>query len=202
MSELYDSRPDTQAHICEVRERLGVVIGELECRAVLHDESKLKEPEKSVFDEMTAKLKDSTYGSDEYKGFLAAMKPALDHHYAHNSHHPEHYRWGCPVCGTRVSPAEYGAAPQGPNESGVRYCPKCCRHGMLYESELVDDPVGGIRGMCLLDVIEMLCDWKAATMRHADGDLAKSIEINQKRFGYSDELKAILANTAARMGWL
>lgn len=49
--------------------------------------------------------------------------------------------------------------------------------------------------MSLLDIVEMLCDWKAATMRHADGDIRKSIEINQKRFGYSDELKQILINT-------
>ncbi len=55
--------------------------------------------------------------------------------------------------------------------------------------------VNGINGMCLLDLIEMLCDWKAATLRHADGDILKSIEINQKRFGYSDELKQILLNT-------
>jgi hypothetical protein len=60
----------------------------------------------------------------------------------------------------------------------------------------------GIRGMSLLDVIECLCDWKAATLRHNDGDIRKSIEINQKRFGYSDELKAILVNTARERGWL
>jgi hypothetical protein len=53
----------------------------------------------------------------------------------------------------------------------------------------------GIRGMDLVDVVEMLCDWKAATMRHNNGDIRKSIEINQKRFGYSDELKQIFLNT-------
>ena len=53
----------------------------------------------------------------------------------------------------------------------------------------------GCKDMNLLDIIEMLCDWKAATMRHADGDIRKSLEINQKRFGYSDELKNLMANT-------
>lgn len=53
----------------------------------------------------------------------------------------------------------------------------------------------GISGMTLIDLIEMMCDWKAATMRHNDGNIEKSIEINQKRFGYSDELKQILLNT-------
>jgi len=49
--------------------------------------------------------------------------------------------------------------------------------------------------MNLIDIIEMICDWYAATKRHADGDIMKSIEINQKRFGYGDELKQIFTNT-------
>lgn len=53
----------------------------------------------------------------------------------------------------------------------------------------------GIKGMNLIDLLEMICDWKAASERHADGDIYKSIELNQKRFGYSDELKNILKNT-------
>lgn len=53
----------------------------------------------------------------------------------------------------------------------------------------------GIQGMDLIDLLEMICDWKASTERHEDGDIRKSLEINQKRFGYSDELKAILLNT-------
>lgn len=53
----------------------------------------------------------------------------------------------------------------------------------------------GIRGMNLLDVIEMFCDWKAATMRHDDGDINKSIEINKERFNMSDDLTEIFKNT-------
>ncbi len=59
----------------------------------------------------------------------------------------------------------------------------------------------GIRGMSLFDVIEMLLDWKAATERHTTGDILKSIEQNQQRFGYSDDIKAIFLNTANEMGW-
>lgn len=53
----------------------------------------------------------------------------------------------------------------------------------------------GIIDMDLVDLIEMMCDWKAATLRHNDGDIYKSIELNQNRFGYSDELKQIFKNT-------
>lgn len=55
--------------------------------------------------------------------------------------------------------------------------------------------MNGIQDMSLVDLIEMLCDWKAATLRHDNGDIIKSLEINQKRFGFSDELKKILKNT-------
>ena len=53
----------------------------------------------------------------------------------------------------------------------------------------------GISGMDLVDLIEMISDWKAATLRHANGDIYKSIEINQGRFKYGDELKQIFLNT-------
>jgi hypothetical protein len=192
---MYDSTTDTLNHIGQVGCFLVRFVAALTRRAVMHDRSKLASPEKETFDEFTPKLRDSTYGSDEYRSFTAAMKPALDHHYAANSHHPEHYCWHCPVCGLQINDDAAKTAPQGPNDSGKRYCPRCCRIGMLYESELMEKPERGIRGMSLLDVVEMLCDWRAATMMHADGDIRKSIEINQKRFGYSDDLKAILLNT-------
>jgi hypothetical protein len=148
----YDSRRDTLAHIDRVRELLDSVRGNLWQRGARHDDSKLVDPEKAIFDEYTPKLKGTTYGSDEYKSYLAAMKPALDHHYGANAHHPEHH-------------------------------------------------ADGVAGMSLLDLIEMFADWKAATERHADGDLGRSIEVNKGRFGIGDQLAAILANTKREMGW-
>jgi hypothetical protein len=141
-----DSRVATYEHIHDVQRHLMRFVTDLQRRLLAHDRSKLASPEVEAFDEFTPKLAASTYGSEEYKGHLAAMRPALEHHYAANSHHPEHY-------------------------------------------------AGGIRGMSLMDLVEMLCDWKAATLRHADGDIGRSIELNQQRFGYTDELKQILLNT-------
>jgi len=59
----------------------------------------------------------------------------------------------------------------------------------------------GIAGMTLMDLAEMFCDWKAATERHKDGDLERSIEINTKRFGISPQLRAILRNTMVYLDW-
>ena len=49
--------------------------------------------------------------------------------------------------------------------------------------------------MTLVDLVEMLCDWAAATERHADGDIIKSLEINGERFGMTEQLATILENT-------
>ena len=54
----------------------------------------------------------------------------------------------------------------------------------------------GIDDMNLVDIIEMICDWKAASERQKDGNLLKSIEQNVSRFGYDDQLKRIFTNTA------
>ena len=94
---MYDSTEDTKQHIRRVQELVSRCCAELTTISVVHDASKLSETEKHVFDQFTPKLKESTYGSDEYKGFLEAMKPALEHHYARNRHHPEHFDSG--VCG-------------------------------------------------------------------------------------------------------
>lgn len=144
--QTYDSIPDTLRHIEQVQIYLSVCIDRLQARMVAHDLSKLQEPERSMFDKYTPLLRETTYGSDEYKAHLQAMGIALQHHYQENDHHPEHFE-------------------------------------------------NGIEDMHMFQLIEMLCDWIAASKRHADGDMVKSLEINQKRFNISPELQKLLVNT-------
>ena len=82
---------ETQKHIESVRKYIRFMIDKLDNRGVKHDSSKLESPEVELFAEVTPKLAETTYGSDEYNGFLEKLKPALDHHYASNRHHPEHF---------------------------------------------------------------------------------------------------------------
>lgn len=140
-----ESKFKTIRHIETVRNFLNVVIRDLMERGELHDQSKLQNPEAEIFDVYTSKLRDCEYGSEEYKTFLAEMKPALDHHYAKNRHHPEHFN--------------------------------------------------SIDEMNLIDLVEMLMDWYAASLRHNSGNIRKSIELNKKRFNMSDDLYKILLNT-------
>lgn len=59
----------------------------------------------------------------------------------------------------------------------------------------------GVAGMSLLDILEMLCDWKAAGERYKDGSIAQSLAHNRERFKISDQLFAILENTVRELGW-
>lgn len=90
----YDSTAETLKHIKRVGELLIDASTEILERAKTHDESKLKEPEKSAFDEVTPLLKDLKFGTEEYRESTRSIKPALDHHYSVNSHHPQHYENG------------------------------------------------------------------------------------------------------------
>ena len=62
--------------------------------------------------------------------------------------------------------------------------------------------IEGIDGMTLVDLIEMLADWKAATERVKDGSLSESLKIQKARFGMTDQLYNILENTAEDKVWI
>lgn len=87
----YDSTSETLKHIRLVNKELTDFSIELIKRAQEHDESKLHDPEKELFDEMTPILETLEYGTENYKNALDKLKPALDHHYSNNSHHPQYY---------------------------------------------------------------------------------------------------------------
>ena len=328
----YDSSKETLEHIQVVRNGIGRAVSELMHRAEIHDVTKMGENEKPIFDEFTGKLKGSTYGSDEYKGFLKAMEPALKHHYASHRHHPEHgftdEIWK-DICGfedshevsnfgrirskdryvsrnntdllkkgqfitLNVTPKGYlrfqitshgkrnnllvhravaesfiGPPPQEDyqinhkdgdkknnhisnlewvtqsenmnhayendlKQSCPKYLVECeelnlCTIGMdemakraskaigktvrpsgiwrvahnggshcglSFTASLLKEHNSDLKHMDFIDILEMMIDWYSATKRHDDGDIYKSIELNQKRFKYSDDVKASMVRTA------
>ena len=147
MMKKYDSRTDTQNHIGMVKVITEALSSELYNRGIIHDESKLSDPEKETFDRVTPLLKSLTYGSGDYKAALESMGDALEHHYKNNRHHPEHFK-------------------------------------------------RGISGMNIVDLVEMFCDWCAATERHDDGSIGRSISQQARRFEFGPVLANIFLNTA------
>jgi hypothetical protein len=137
----------TQKHRAEVNNILHCVSNQLRSRGREHDKSKLSNKELPYFAE-AQELKTLKYGSKKYFDSLAKLKPALDHHYKNNRHHPEHHE-------------------------------------------------NGINDMTIVDVIEMLCDWLAATLRHDDDhNIFKSINFNRTRFKIKKDMSQIMWNTA------
>ena len=124
-------------------------INELLDRKNSHDRSKLEYPEKQDFDKYTQKLRELSYGSEEYRESLYQLRNALSHHYRYNRHHPEHFG-------------------------------------------------NGIYGMTIMDLTEMICDWKASSERQDDGDVFSGILKSKERFNYDNKMVKILSNTAEK----
>lgn len=70
------------------------------------------------------------------------------------------------------------------------------------------DPTA-VSKMSAMALIEMICDWRAAserTKQRADGDeylkrsFAEGLAYNQERFGYSDDVASIIRATALELG--
>lgn len=150
--DLERSRQETLEHIRKVQARINEVQTNLYERAQQHDLSKLREPELRGYAALQTRLAAVEYGTDEYRAALAAAQPTIQHHYAENDHHPEHW----------------------PN---------------------------GVADMSLLALIEMLCDWKAASERTKQGSIGRSLEVNADRFGLDAQLASILRATVAELGW-
>lgn len=85
---------ETVKHIQRVQFFLYLMIEELDKWAREHDQSKLESPEAEIFGQWTPELSKIEYMSPEYKTLMEKVCPAIDHHYANNRHHPEHWPKG------------------------------------------------------------------------------------------------------------
>lgn len=90
--------------------------------------------------------------------------------------------------------------------------------GLTFEGTLLAEARRSmITKMSLMDLVEMICDWYAASQRlrkptpsppgqkevpQYTNDFERSILLNQERFGYSDEVREILMNTARELGFI
>ncbi len=137
-----------KAHIGRVGDNMTCISQNIMQRGIVHDKSKLEDFELPYHKELIEEFGKHPFGSVGYDETKKKLGPAINHHFKHNRHHPEHF-------------------------------------------------VDGIEGMNLLDLIEMLCDWKAATQNHptVPGNMHRSMELGIKRYNISPQLARILYNT-------
>lgn len=156
---------------------MSAVIQRLLWRAERHDHTKLSDPiEKAGFDRARLegsgiKYTDPAY-EERFKG--ASLKEAVERHYMHNAHHPEHW----------AHPAEMPASA-----SLSWFDPE-----MVLSGE-------AIARMSLLDIQEMCCDWYAANKR-TGGDFAAGLIKSRDRFGIEPQLFAVMVNFFKEMHWI
>jgi hypothetical protein len=122
---------------------------ELFKRAVVHDNSKFSPEEFEPYEQAFPELQKYIYGSPEFKATLHKIKPAINHHYENNDHHPEYFE-------------------------------------------------AGISQMTLIELIEMTCDWIAASER-SQKDIFEGLEMNKERFKISDQHFCIIKNTVIEL---
>jgi hypothetical protein len=145
----------THAYLCQLLEHKQLVgrylqrfISAMVERAIVHDFSKFSPEELAPYAKMLSRFEKAEYGSEEYIACCKGIKPALDHHFRHNTHHPEYY-------------------------------------------------AGGLNDMDLFDIVEMVCDWIAASQR-AGGDTLR-LDLQRTRFGIDDQLYGIICKTATML---
>jgi len=107
----------------------------------------------------------------------------------------------------KLASLEYGSEEY---KQSLRDLGPALQHHFEHNDHHPEHYENGVRGMSLMALIEMLCDWRAAServkQRTDDPEKVKTFEsglvFNQERFGYSDELAEILLNTARELRML
>lgn len=140
-------------HRADVQHRIKEICHELEVAAILHDKSKLDNPEFDAFTITRPKFRNANYGSKEYQECVEQIQPAIDHHYAHNRHHTE------------------------------------CHPS-------------GFADMDLIDILEMLADWRAANARSRDLLFRESVDIAFEKYNIPENMRVHILRTLKRLGWI
>lgn len=84
-----------ETDVMEHKMNVQIIMNKLS-RAILirgrrHDNSKLKSPEKEGYSAHYNELRTAKFGSPEYQTIKEKLEPVIQHHYAENDHHPEHF---------------------------------------------------------------------------------------------------------------
>lgn len=181
-------------HIDLVMRLLGSAQIELMRRQFTHDRSKLTFPEWGAFASVANKLPELPYGSPEYEAQRRELLlSTLGHHYENNRHHPEFFGERNPSKAIE-SHLEVARRVIENNRVASDDIPKY-RQLINFVEQKQAEHISPINKMNLFDLLEMFIDWYATVERHRDGDIKKSIEVNQRCFALSPQVVEIFINT-------
>ena len=139
---------DLVDHKQRVAGYMQLLANDLFWRSARHDNSKFSDEEFEAYEEAFPELQKYAYGTPEFKAALEKIRPAVEHHYHENDHHPEYHN-------------------------------------------------NGVNDMTLVQLMEMLCDWLAASER-SQVSFARFLEGAKGKYGIDEQLFAIICQTVVR----
>jgi len=156
-------------------------------------DGKLRKP---TDDELAKHDTDTKVHIGHVQGFMGriidAVRQAAIEHDKSKFEEPERSAYAVVI--PKLAGLEYGSEEHrkvlGLMRPAIKHHQSVNRHHPEYHSK-------GLAGMDIIDLAEMVCDWKAASMRGGD-DFEKSLKVSLKRFGIEEPLASIIANTAKR----
>ena len=99
----------------------------------------------------------------------------------------------------RFKKSNYGTPEQEAlikeQKSAIDHHYKNNRHHTGYHKNGIDD-------MTLVDIIEMICDWRAAARRNPDKKFKDTLEYAYKKYKIDDQLTKIIENTLVDLKWI
>lgn len=89
---------------------------------------------------------------------------------------------------TEYGSDDYRAATAQLGDAFVHHCEVNRHHPEHFGDE-------GVDGMNLVDVIEMVCDWRAASQRRPGVDVRDGLAHNFEKYGIGEQLAAVIVHT-------
>lgn len=144
-------------HTAYLKATLGRIIAAIQQRADTHDLSKLNTDEFEGFARINRVAREQKFGSPEYAESMRQEKPTLDLHFSRNRHHAER-------------PTLMGEAAER-------------EHGLPDDATYWEAHTAA--AMTWLDIVEMVCDWRAAQLGYGDNGRtwAENVALNLENKG-------------------
>ena len=160
-------------HTAHLRATLGRIVALIQHRAETHDLSKLNTDEFEGFARINRVAREQKFGSPEYAASMEQERPTIDLHFIRNRHHAER-----PTLMGKAAETERGL----PDDATYFYAVAAAQ-------------------MTWLDIVEMVCDWRAAQLGYGDNGRtwAENVELNLQHKGkYLNEAQLWLVRSVAK----
>jgi len=72
-------------------------------------------------------------------------------------------------------------------KEGLKELQPALKHHYSLNSHHPENHERGFDGMTAIDILEMVCDWRAAVRRYKDGSMVASMVVNKERYGISEQ---------------